>query len=390
MRAATDIARAQQLIAVDRRRPLLYHADVQQLPSFFGPLDLLVVNDAATLPASLPARSPTGQAFEVRLAQRIGVAHYLVVLMGAGTWRQDTGARPAPPLFEVGDVVRLGRSIVATVTQNSSYSRRLVALRFDLEEEQLLAALFREARAIQYSYHERDLPMAWLQSPFAGRPWAVEMPSAGRALSWRNLVQLRRAGVRVAALTHSAGLSATGEPALDARLPLRERYDLPQRTIDAICETRASGGRVIAVGTTVVRALEGCALERGALRAGTGHTSLILGPSHALAIVDGVLSGLHAPGESHFELLSAFASARQLEAAFRHAQARGLQNHELGDAMLLVPDLEHKTLASFASRHALHCFLPRSRISPARRQVPRSGRGRSICRSSELSGSGAR
>jgi S-adenosylmethionine:tRNA ribosyltransferase-isomerase len=178
------------------------------------------------------------------------------------------------------------------------------------------------------------------------------MPSAGRPLTWDVLLALRRAGVAIARLTHAAGLSSTGDDALDRALPWPERYELPRETLDAIAAARARGGRVIAAGTTVVRALESAALEAdlhagatrtGAqpragveLRAGSGIATLRLGPESKLRVVDGILSGLHAPGESHFELLQAFAPRERLVRAIELAAAQGLSAHELGDSCLIL------------------------------------------------------
>jgi S-adenosylmethionine:tRNA ribosyltransferase-isomerase len=162
------------------------------------------------------------------------------------------------------------------------------------------------------------------------------MPSAGRPLSWQLLAALRRRGVELAWLTHAAGLSATGDPALDAALPLPERYHIPRATAAAVHRARADGRRVIAVGTTVVRALEGAA-RAGQWAGGNGTTDLVLGPDSELRAVDGILTGIHAPGESHFRLLGAFAPAALLDAASRHARARGYVPHELGDLCLVLP-----------------------------------------------------
>jgi S-adenosylmethionine:tRNA ribosyltransferase-isomerase len=223
------------------------------------------------------------------------------------------------------------------VLARGALSPRLVRVVFDRAGDELWAAIYREGRPVQYSHLARELPLWAVQTAYAGRPFAFEMPSAGRPLSWEILLGLRRRGVRWAALTHAAGLSATGDPALDAALPLPERYVLPAATVAAVEETRARGGRVIAVGTTVVRALEGAAARGERLRAGPGITGLRLSPAHRRRVVDGILSGVHAPGESHFELLGAFADLRLLRAAHAHAQARGLRPHELGDAMLILP-----------------------------------------------------
>jgi S-adenosylmethionine:tRNA ribosyltransferase-isomerase len=133
-------------------------------------------------------------------------------------------------------------------------------------------------------------------------------------------------------------LSSTGDPAIDAALPLAERFDIPAATVAAVAETRARGGRVVAVGTTVVRALEGAAARNdGALRAGPGETDLVITPAFRPRIVDGILSGAHAAHESHFSLLAAFAGHDLLSAAAVHAERAGFLTHELGDSMLVLP-----------------------------------------------------
>jgi len=167
-----------------------------------------------------------------------------------------------------------------------------------------------------------------VQTAYAARPWAAEMPSAGRPLTWDVLLGLRRRGVAIARLTHAAGLSSTGDDALDRALPWPERYEIPRATLDAIAAAR----RVIAVGTTVVRALESWAQSGDA----SGIARLKLDPTYKPRVVDGLISGLHAPGESHFELLSAFAPRDRLVRAIELAAASGLSGHELGDACLVL------------------------------------------------------
>jgi S-adenosylmethionine:tRNA ribosyltransferase-isomerase len=157
------------------------------------------------------------------------------------------------------------------------------------------------------------------------------MPSAGRALTWEILLGLRRAGIAVAALTHAAGLSSTGVDALDRALPWPERYEIPARTAQALAATRQRGGRVIAIGTSVVRALEASDGEPG-----PGVATLRIAPTYRPRIVDGLVSGLHAPGESHFELLGAFAPRAQLVRALEQAAEAGMSSHELGDACLVM------------------------------------------------------
>jgi S-adenosylmethionine:tRNA ribosyltransferase-isomerase len=145
------------------------------------------------------------------------------------------------------------------------------------------------------------------------------------------LLRLRRAGIELAALTHAAGLSSTGVDALDRALPWPERFEIPARTAGALVAAKARGGRVIAIGTSVVRALEA---SGGA--AGAGVATLRIEPTYQPRVVDGLVSGLHAPGESHFELLAAFAPRASLVRALEHAADAGLSSHELGDACLIV------------------------------------------------------
>jgi S-adenosylmethionine:tRNA ribosyltransferase-isomerase len=214
-----------------------------------------------------------------------------------------------------------------------------VALRFAVSGDELWDALYREGRPVQYAYLAHELPLWAVQTVYAARPWAFEMPSAGRPLSWQTLLALRRKGVRWASLTHAAGLSSTGDPAIDAALPLPERYEIPAATARAVAETQARGGRVVAVGTTVVRALEGAAAAArdGVLRPGGGETDLIITPAFRPRVVDGILSGAHAASESHFRLLAAFAGRALLAAAAAHAERAGFLTHELGDSMLVLP-----------------------------------------------------
>ena len=180
---------------------------------------------------------------------------------------------------------------------------------------------------VQYAYMGRPLRLADVQVPYAGAPWAVEMPSAGRPLGGALVRRLRGAGVGIARLTHAAGLSATGDAALDAALPLPERYAVPEETWDAV--QRAD--RVVEVGTSVVRALEGAA--RGAP---WGLTDRRVGDVTTLRVGDGLLSGMHEPGESHFQLMAALVELGLLRRVCEHAAEAGYRNHEFGDATLLL------------------------------------------------------
>lgn len=315
-----------RLLVIDPRTERVADRRFGDLPSFVRAGDVIVVNDAATLPASFSA-----DGFEVRFRSfdpATGSAEAL--LFGAGSWREPTEDRKEPPRFALGERLRIGE-LGATVTH--VLGPRLVTLAFDASGAELWQGLYAAGRPIQYSYLAGRLELWHVQSRFAARPWAIEMPSAGRPLTWNLIFELERRGARVVSLTHAAGISSTGSSELDRELPLPERYEIPEETVGAI----ANANRVIAIGTSVTRALEAAALEHGALASGGGVARLRIGPRHQLRVVQGISSGIHEPGTSHFELLEAFAPRPLLEAASLRAREAGYLGHEFGDSCLILP-----------------------------------------------------
>ncbi|UQA55532.1 S-adenosylmethionine:tRNA ribosyltransferase-isomerase [Polyangium aurulentum] len=328
---------AERLLGVDPRTGEMRDARVGDLGRFLRAGDLVVVNDAATLPGSLVGTSSRGEPIEARLAQPLGENRFVALLFGAGDHRQRTEDRPPPPPLAEGSVIAFGDDLEAVVERVSPVSARLVEIAFSARGAALWTALYRHGRPVQYAYVPAPLALWDVQTRYASRPIAAEMPSAGRPLAWELLFDLARRGVRFARVTHAAGLSSTGDPALDARLPLPEHFEIPEATVRAVSEARRAGGRVVAVGTTVTRALEGAArLAGGKLVAGAGVTDLVLGPEHVRAVVDGLFTGMHEPSESHFRLLGAFAPEGVLARAHAHAEAAGYLTHEFGDSMLLL------------------------------------------------------
>ena len=327
---------------------------VDDLPDLLRAGDLVVVNDAATLPASLVGATAAGDLVELRLRGFPGPGdEWPVLAFGAGDWRTQTEDRPLPPVLAVGDELAFA-GLTARVARVSPHSPRLLDVRFDRAGGRLLEALYARGRPVQYAYLPEPLALAAFQTPFASRPWAAEMPSAGRSLTASLVRALRAAGIAVLPLTHAAGLSSTGDPALDARLPLPEAYDIPAATAAGVRDARRRGGRVVAAGTTVVRALES-AWRGGRVRAGAGVARLRIGEDHALRAVDAILTGLHEPGSSHFALLTAFAPADVLERAQRTAEDAGYRAHEFGDSMLVQA----------AARPAYDSAGPHTRMRPS-------------------------
>ena len=329
--------REDRLLRIDPAAGTWRDARFGDLADELRPGDLVVVNDAATLPASLRGRGPGGEEMELRLAGLDEDGCWWAVLFGAGDWRMRTEDRPPPIRLLPGDRIAIGPDLFAEVRRVDGTSARLVAVAFDRAGAALWSALYRHGRPVQYSHVRAPLALWHVQTGYAARPWAMELPSAGRPLTAQALRDLARRGVAVATVTHAAGLSSTGEAALDARLPLPERFEIPERCVEALERTRRRGGRVVAAGTSTVRALEGqAALRRGHLAAGGGTTDLVIGPGHRLKVVDGLLTGLHEPGSSHFELLKAFAPEALLRKALAHAGGAGYLAHEFGDSSLIL------------------------------------------------------
>ena len=335
--ASAPTTRDRRLLHLDPRSGALRDGQVRDLKHLVRPGDLVVVNDAATLPASFAGRAADGRELEVRLAGANEDGTWSAVLFGAGDWRQRTEDRPAPPALAMEEDIAFGPGLAARVVAVSALSPRLVTLAFASAGSTLWSALYRLGRPVQYSYLRAPLALWDVQTFFASRPWAYEPASAGLALSARVMDDLRGAGAIIASVTHAAGLSSTGDPAIDAALPLPERYDVPGATVQAVMAARANGGRVLAVGTTVVRALEGARADGGGqLEARTGWTAIRIGATTRPRVVDALFTGLHQRGEPHFELLRAFAPDQALTAALEHAGREGYLTHEFGDAMVVI------------------------------------------------------
>ena len=327
-----------KLLIVDEQGRLA-HARRDQLADFFAPGDLVIANDAATLPASLHGvHLRSAQKLEVRLAGRRSlrvddVRAFSAIAFGAGDHRTRTEDRAPPPTLHAGDALQLG-PLRATVLRTLG-APRLIELRFEGLVDAIWAGLARHGKPIQYAHMREPLALWDVWTPVAALPVAFEPPSAGFVLDWSQLAQLRARGVGFATLTHAAGISSTGDAALDARLPFDEPYHIPASTVRAIERTRATGGRVIAIGTTVTRALEHAAARGRVPRAGDGIADQRIGEHTRLRVVDALLSGTHEPGSSHHELLRAFVSDAVLSHIDDALEQRGYLTHEFGDSVLV-------------------------------------------------------
>ena len=261
------------------------------------------------------------------------VQRFTTVVFGAGDYRTPTEHRPPPPRLHAGDELMLGplRARVARVLSHP----RLVELEFTHRAAVIWEGIARHGRPIQYAYVPEPLAIWDTWTCLAGPPVAFEAPAAGFVLDWGMLEAIRARGARFATVTHAAGISSTGDDRLDELLPFDEPYFISAVTAALVQQTRVLGGRVIAIGTTVVRALEHCARAHGRVKEGNGLATLRLGPDSPLQVVNAIVSGMHERGTSHYELLRAFQADGALERMSAEADERGYQAHEFGDAAFI-------------------------------------------------------
>jgi S-adenosylmethionine:tRNA ribosyltransferase-isomerase len=296
----------------------LVHARFADLPDLLRPGDLLVANDSATLPAALTARRPDGSEIALHLSTRLPGQLWVV---------EPRQAAVAP-----GETLALPGGGTATLLAPYADSQRLWVARLDLPAP-VLEYLHRWGRPIAYSYVRDAWPLELYQTVYAREPGSAEMPSAGRAFSVDVIERLTRRGVGFATLTLHTGVSSLEEH----EPPYDEAYAVPPATAAAVNAAGATGGRVIAVGTTAVRALESAADEQGRVIASRGWTDLVITPERGVRVVDGLLTGFHEPRASHLAMLEAIAGRAQLERAYRAAIKGRYLWHEFGDLHLILP-----------------------------------------------------
>lgn len=317
-----------------------------RLEDYLHPKDLLVVNLSGTIPGSLWVRQVhrirrigREAPFEIRLAAYAGnsltdLRDWWAVSFGSGNWSIPTEERGSPPVLKVDDILNVTPTLSLEVCSVDPQNGRLLKLSF--LGKHFLSELYLMGHPIQYSYQENALELWHVQTPLAQLPLSVEAPSALFPFSWSRFLAMKTK-FPIAYLYHGAGISSTGEASLDERLPLPEFYSIPKETVRAWQETRLVGGRVIAVGTTVTRALESAkSMGEGEPRLLEGMTNLRVRQGSMMEHVDGMLTGYHDPLTSHFDLEAAFVGAAVLEKAFEKAKERDFQKHEFGDTTLLL------------------------------------------------------
>ncbi|HEY8393508.1 MAG TPA: S-adenosylmethionine:tRNA ribosyltransferase-isomerase [Thermaerobacter sp.] len=318
-----------RLLVLRRATGEVEHATFRDLPRFLRPGDLLVVNRSRTLPASLPA-----------LWRDRPLRIHLSTELGGGCWIIEPRAADGSPWGDepltAGAVLRIPGT--GTAVRVHDRYRGFARLYLASAAGDLRAAAETAGEPIRYGYVRGRWPLAYYQTMFAAEPGSAEMPSAGRPFTPRLVRALRARGVGLAGIVLHTGVSSheITSARVEEHPVYPEWYTVPPRTAGAVNATRRRGGRVIAVGTTVVRALETVANQQGQVRPGSGWTELFIKPGDRLRAVDGLITGLHPPLTSHLALLGALVPPELLLGAYAEAVRRGYLWHEFGDANLIL------------------------------------------------------
>jgi S-adenosylmethionine:tRNA ribosyltransferase-isomerase len=315
-----------RMLVASRTDDEISHRRVHDLPAVLAPGDLLVVNTSATLPAALPAVREDGTELRLHLSTPDpgGNGRRWIVELRRGGARFRSGRAGETLLLPAGGRANLLAPYLS--------GRRLwvAELRLPMPAVPYLA---RHGSPIRYRHATEERPLADYQTVFATQPGSAEMPSAGRPFTAELVTVLVARGIAVAPLVLHTGVSSLER----GETPYPERFAVPPATARLVDATRADGGRVIAVGTTVVRALETVARPDGSVEPGQGWTHLVVTPERGVRAVDGLLSGWHEPTSSHLRLLDAVGGRTLVRRSYAAALAHGYLWHEFGDVHLILP-----------------------------------------------------
>jgi S-adenosylmethionine:tRNA ribosyltransferase-isomerase len=306
------------------------HSRFDRLPGFLHAGDVFVINTSATLKAALKVRRTDGTEMELHLSTRLPGKRWVVEIRQPA----ETGGEPFYSA-EQGERWSLpggGVAILQAPYPGNATRRRLWTANLELPME-FEAYLESYGFPIRYKYVRSTWPIDYYQNVYAVEPGSAEMPSAGRAFTAELITRLVARGILFAPLVLHTGVASLEE----GEKPYAEYYRLPAATADLVNHARSAGGRVIAVGTTVVRAMQSAANEAGTLNACEGWTELVIQPDSPLTAIDGLLTGLHEPRSSHLSMLLALAGYEHIYKAYQQALEGDYLWHEFGDLHLILP-----------------------------------------------------
>jgi len=300
-----------------------------RFPGFDGHLsggDVVVVNTSGTLPAAVEARTGDGELLKMHVASPASGGLWFVEVR---TSVEGGGTIPGPDLSP--QTLRLPGGVSAHLLATSLRTPRLWITAIEGVDD-VGTYLEQHGEPVRYTSGP-PWPIADYQTIFATDPGSAEMPSAARPFTTDLVTRLVSRGIAVVPIVLHAGVSSYEEH----ESPGEERYEVPSSTTTTVNALRAGGGRVIAVGTTVVRALESVADDAGQLHPGQGITDLVVTPETGVRAVDGLLTGWHEPRSSHLTMLEAFLDREHLQRVYDEAIVSGYLWHEFGDELLILP-----------------------------------------------------
>jgi S-adenosylmethionine:tRNA ribosyltransferase-isomerase len=322
---------AVRMLVASRGDGSLVHSHFSELPRHLAEGDLVVLNTSGTLAAEIDGTGPDRLAVQVHLSTQLPAGLWTVEVRRHGRAYLEAAAGSAIELTGGGRVTLL----TPYSPGPGGLGVRLWVSVLDTPEtpETLHTYLARFGRPIRYGYVSGHYPISAYQNVYVTEPGSAEMPSAGRPFTPEVLTRLVAKGVGIAPL-----LLHTGVASLEANEPpYAEYFRVSSATAHRVNDTRRSGGRVIAIGTTVVRALETVVDEHGHVHPGEGWTETVITPEHPVRSIDGFLTGWHEPEASHLAMLEAIAGRPLLEASYAAALAEGYLWHEFGDVHLILP-----------------------------------------------------
>jgi len=309
------------------------HTRFTSLPSLLRRGDVLVVNASATVNASLAAKRSNGEPIELHLSQRLSEHRWVVELRRLGDDHATLPLRTATTGEDIELPAGARLRLIAPYGDHATSGDSRLWLASATLPEEVHAFLDRHGSPIRYGYVRRAWPLSYYQTIFSREPGSAEMPSAARPFSARVLEALAHRGVRIAPIVLHTGVSSLEEH----EPPYAEYFRVDERTARAVNDARRRGGRIIAVGTTAVRALETVATPDGRVSPGSGWTELIVTPERGIFAVDALLTGFHEPRASHMAMLEALAGREHVESAYQAALHAQYLWHEFGDVHLLMP-----------------------------------------------------
>ncbi|MBT2680923.1 S-adenosylmethionine:tRNA ribosyltransferase-isomerase [Bacillus sp. ISL-35] len=312
-----------RMMVLNRETGHVSHDHFIHLENYLNPGDVLVLNNSRTIPAALKAdwlRDGTviGTGVELRLARKRDGAVWEVL--------------STQPYVKVGDCFKISETLEAKVI-GEVFNSPLRIMQFTLQGEAFYDAIYSVGYPVRYEYIEVPWQLDYYQTVFASQPGSIEMPSAGRAFTWEMLMKLQENGVKVVYLQLHTGLGYLLDD-LNPHSPedLYEEYSISHEAMDEILKAKAGGRKIIAGGTTVVRALETAASESTL----NGWTNLYVTSGYQLQLIDGIITGFHEPKASHLDMLTAFVNEEALFEAYTAAIEKQYFWHEFGDINLII------------------------------------------------------